>query len=130
MSLNDLLRPDFFPIDDVEWDDDMLNRGKSNEITLGTVTSQWSASANRWKALYKSITRATKIINVLDKGTASGVSEIKVNQYKGEAYFMLGFAYCELATYYGDCVIDKGMTLEEAYVATRFAQKRSTCLCP
>ena len=32
---------------------------------------------------------------------------------------MLGFAYCELTAYYGDCVLNKGMTLDEAYVATR-----------
>lgn len=32
---------------------------------------------------------------------------------------MIGFAYCELATYYGDCVLNKGMTLEEAYTAVR-----------
>lgn len=32
---------------------------------------------------------------------------------------MTGFAYCALATYYGDCVLNKGMTLEEAYKAVR-----------
>ena len=55
----------------------------------------------------------------MDNGTASGLSEAKINQYKGEAYFMIGFAYCELATYYGDCVLNQGMTLEEAYTAVR-----------
>lgn len=119
MSLNDLWRPDFFPIDGIEWDDDLLHRDGSNEITLGTVTSQWGTVSTRWTSLYKSIARATKVIQALDNGTASGVSEEKVNQYKGEAYFMLGFAYCELATYWGDCVLNKGMTLDEAYVAVR-----------
>lgn len=119
MSLNDLWRPDFFPIDALEWDDDILYRGGPNDITLGTITSQWSIASSRWTSLYKSIARATKVIQSLENGTASGVNENKVNQYKGEAYFMLGFAYCELATYYGDCVLNKGMTLDEAYVATR-----------
>lgn len=41
MALNDLWRPDFFPIDAIYWDDDLLNRNGSNEVTLGTVTSQW-----------------------------------------------------------------------------------------
>lgn len=119
MSLNDLWRPDFFPIDGLDWDDDLLNRNGSNEITLGTMTAQSSNVSSRWTALYKGIARATKVIEALDKGIASGVSESQISQYKGEAYFMIGFAYGELATYWGDCVINKGMTLEEAYVATR-----------
>ena len=119
MALNDLWRPDFFPIDDIRWDDDMLDRGSSNEVTLGTITSQWGTVSSRWSALYKSIVRALKVIQALDNGTAQGVSEEKINQYKGEAYFMIGFAYCELATYYGDCVLNKGMTLDEAYEAVR-----------
>lgn len=119
MSLNDLWRPDFFPIDGLDWDDDLLNRNGSNEITLGTMTAQSGTVSGRWTALYKGIARATKVVEALDKGTAAGVSEEKVNQYKGEAYFMIGFAYGELATYWGDCVLNKGMTLEEAYVATR-----------
>ena len=119
MALNDLLRPDFFPIDDIKWDDDMLDRGKSNEITLGTITSQWKTVSDRWSALYKSVARATKVIQALESGAANAVSEDKINQYKGEAYFMIGFAYCELATYYGDCVLNKGMTLDEAYEAVR-----------
>ena len=119
MSLNDLLRPDFYPIDDLSWDDDLLNRNGSNEITLGTMTAQSGAVSGRWTALYKGIARATKVINALEKGTATGVSESKVNHYMGEAYFMLGFAYGELATYWGDVVLNKGMTLEEAYEATR-----------
>lgn len=119
MSLNDLWRPDFFPIDDIDWDDDMLNRNGSNDVTAGTVTSQWGTSSTRWNSLYKAIARATKVIKSLDKGSASGLTESKINQYRGEAYFMLGFAYCELATYWGDCVLNKDMTLEEAYEAVR-----------
>ena len=119
MALNDLWRPDFFPIDAIYWDDDLLNRNGSNEVTLGTITSQWGEASTRWNSLYKAIARANKILQALDNGTASGLSEAKINQYKGEAYFMIGFAYCELATYYGDCVLNKGMTLEEAYTAVR-----------
>lgn len=119
MSLNDLWRPDFFPIDGINWDDDMLDRNGSNEMTLGTMTSLSGSVSTRWTSLYKAIARATKVIQALDNGTASGLSDSKVNQYKGEAYFMIGFAYCELATYWGDCVLNNGMTLEEAYVAVR-----------
>lgn len=106
MALNDLWRPDFFPIDGIDWDDDLLNRNGSNDVTLGTITSQWGESSTRWNSLYKAIARATKILQALDNGTANGLSNEKINQYKGEAYFMIGFAYCELATYYGDCVLN------------------------
>lgn len=94
-------------------------RNGSNEVTLGTVTSQWWESSTRWSSLYKSIARATKVIQALNNRTTIGVNENKVKQYKGEAYFMLGFAYGELVTYYGDCVLNEAMTLEGAYVATR-----------
>lgn len=123
MAINDWWRPDFFPIDGIEWDDDMLHRDGSNDVTIGTITSQWGTAATRWNSLYKAVARATKVIQALDNGTADGINEEKTNQYKGEAYFMLGFAYGELATYYGDCVLNKGMTLEEAYEAVRTPKK-------
>ena len=124
MALNDLWRPDFFPIDGIDWDDDVLNRGASNEITIGTVTSQWKTSVSRWNVLYKAIARANKIVNALDKGSASGLREAKVNQYKGEAYFMLGFAYGELTAYYGDCILNNNMSLNEAYHAARSPKEK------
>ena len=78
MALNDLWRPDFFPIDGIDWDDDVLNRGASNEITIGTVTSQWKTSVSRWNVLYKAIARANKIVNALDKGSASGLTAFSI----------------------------------------------------
>ena len=118
MSLNDLWRADFFPIDDLDWDDDWMNRNGSNVVTLGTITSQWSTASGRWTALYKGITRSQKIIAALEEGSAKGLSDALVKQYLGEAYFMQGFAYGELATYFGDVVLNKeAITLDEAYVA-------------
>lgn len=120
MSLNDLWRPDFFPIDDWSWDDDELSRNGSNEITIGTMTSQSSTASARWTALYKAISRSLKILSSVENNPNISISEAKLNQYKGEAYFMIGFAYGELATYFGDCILNKtGMDLDEAYVAKR-----------
>lgn len=119
MSLNDLWRPDFFPIDAIDWDDDLLNRNGSNEFTLGTMNAQSTIASNRWSVLYKAIARANKIIKSFEKGMANGISEGKINQYKGEAYFMLGFAYAELATYWGDCIINENMSLDQAYNAVK-----------
>lgn len=67
MSLNDLWRPEFFPIDGLEWDDDLLNRNGSNEFTLGIMTAQSGTVSGRWTALYKAIARATKCWNLWRK---------------------------------------------------------------
>ena len=83
-ALNDLWRPDFFPIDDVIWTDDMLDRNSANEITFGSMTDKSGIASSRWSSLYKSIVRAMKVIQALDNGSASGMSETKINQYKGE----------------------------------------------
>ena len=120
MALNDLWRADFFPIDDISWDDDWMNRNSSNEMTISTMTSQSSTAKSRWSALYKAISRSIKIVNALEGGSAEGLTDATVKSYMGEAYYMIGFAYGELATYFGDAVLNKtGMTLDEAYEATR-----------
>lgn len=120
MSINDLWQPSFFPIDDDDWSDDMLNRDGSNEFTVGTVTSQSSTCSSRWATEYKAISRSFKILESLNSLKGSGISEEKLKQYEGDCYFMLGFAYGELATYFGDCVLMKSVTsLDDAYKATR-----------
>ncbi|MBR7003691.1 MAG: RagB/SusD family nutrient uptake outer membrane protein, partial [Bacteroidales bacterium] len=120
MSLNDLWRPDFFPIDEVFWSDDVLFRDGSNEITAGTMTSQSSTPSTRWSTMYKGISRSQKIIAALEGGKATGVPEAKVKSFLGQAYFMMGFAYGELTMYFGDCVLSKAdMTLDEAFQASR-----------
>lgn len=120
MSLNDLLRPDFYTIDSWMWDDDFERRDDPNVMVRGTVTSQTGEVVTRWSSLYKGIARAIKIIEALESGTAQGLSDAQVDQYIGEAYFYMGFAHATLATYWGDAVINKtGMSLEDAYTLER-----------
>lgn len=120
MSLNDLLRLDFYTLDSWQWDDDFERRDDPATMVRGTVTSKTGDVVNRWTALYKGIARSIKIIEALEGGTAQGLTEAQVNQYIGEAYFYMGFAHATLATYWGDAVINKnGMSLEEAYSLTR-----------
>lgn len=120
MSLNDLLRSDFFPIDNETWDDDLLCRDGSNMITTGTMTSQDGTVLTRWQNHYKAISRALKVLANIDKGRSMGISEEKLRQYEGEAYFSIGFAYGMLASYWGDVILDKtGMSLDEMYHAVR-----------
>lgn len=120
MTINDWYRPDFFPIDEFYWDDDMLFRDKPDEVTQGTMTSESSYSKNRWSALYKGISRSLKLITDLENGSAPGISDAKKNQYLGEAYCFLGFCYGELVTYWGDVILAKEpMQLEDAYNLAR-----------
>lgn len=120
MSLNDLMRSDFYPVDQLPWDDDVMSRNAQEETKNGNMTSQSGNAKSRWLVLYKAISRSLKILNSLENAGSTDITPANVRQYKGEAYFHLGFSYAELATYYGDVVLDKkGMSLSEAYAATR-----------
>ncbi len=118
MSLNDLMRGSFFPIDDLLWDDDIMSRNGQVETKNGNMTSESEIVKNRWTHLYKSIARSLKVLNSLENNTT--ISQANKKRYRGEAYFHLGFAYAELATYWGDVILDKkGMSLKEEYQAVR-----------
>jgi len=121
MSLNDFYRTDFFPIQGVLWADDIVRRGDAYCPFIGSITAENSTIANRWQNYYKGIARALRILDNLEKkGAELGISDAKMKQYQGEAYFYLGFAYGMIAFYWGDAILDKtGMTLEEAYSASR-----------
>lgn len=120
MSANDLWRVAFFPIDDERWDDDITSRSGVQEIKAGTGTAQSSWASERWLSEYKAITRSRKILKSIQEGRAQISTEEKRRQYEGEALFMQGFAYAELATYFGDCVLDTvGISLQEAYKSKR-----------
>lgn len=120
MSMNDFYRTDFFPIYDMTWGDDVTARNATSAVQNGTLTSENGTIATRWQNYYKGIARALRILNNMDKARELGVSEAEVQQYEGEAYFYIGYAYGMLAFHWGDAILDKtGMTLDEAYNAVR-----------
>ena len=120
MSVNDFYRTDFFPIDDMTWSDDVTARNTTSAVQNGTLTAENGTIATRWQNYYKGIARALRLLNNMDKAREMGVSESNIQQYEGEAYFYMGYAYGMLAFHWGDVILDKvGMTLEEAYAATR-----------
>jgi hypothetical protein len=121
MSLNDLYRTAFFPIDGIKWADDVTNRSSTEFTCNGTLTAESNSIATYWRNYYKGIARSLRIINNLEaKGAGLGINANTLNQYKGEAYFYIGYAYGMLAFRWGDVILDKtGMTLEEAYSASR-----------
>ncbi len=106
MSLNDFYRTAFFPIDGQVWGDDAAWRSNTQLVWNGTMTSENSTIGTRWQNYYKGIARALRIINNLDaKGGDLGLSDAKLQQYKGEAYFYLGYAYGMLAFHWGDVIL-------------------------
>ena len=124
MCLDDLLREDFYCHDSYFYDDDATRRDNPHEVVGGTFNSKSGTATGRWTAMYKGISRAIKVLQALDGGAANGVSETKLNQYKGEAYLMIAMGHATLATYYGDAIINRaGMTLDDAYNATRSPRK-------
>lgn len=120
MSVNDFYRTDFFPIQGVLWCDDIVRRNDTYNPFYGSITAENGTIKTRWENYYKGIARALRLIANMDKARELGIDENTVKQYEGEAYFYMGFAYGNLAFYWGDVILDKkGMTLEEAYSATR-----------
>ena len=120
MSLNDLYRTAFFPIDGDTWADDVVSRNGTQFTFNGSLTAENSTIITHWENYYKGIARCLRILNNLDKARELGIPESKLAQYEGEANFYIGFAYGMLAFRWGDVILDKtGMTLEEAYSATR-----------
>jgi len=120
MSLNDFYRTDFFPIDAMDWGDDVTVRNTTSAVQNGTMTSEDGTVATRWQNFYKGIARALRILNNMDNARAMGVAEASITQYEGEAYFYIGYAYGMLAFHWGDAILDKtGMTLDEAYSISR-----------
>ena len=119
MSVNDLYRTDFLTIDEVFWDDDCLFRDSPQDVTLGTLNSQSGTPSTRWSNSYKLINRAIGIIEGIEASKPK-ISDVKKNQYRGEAYCFLGFGYGQLVTYFGDCVLIKTkMNLNDSYNAVR-----------
>ena len=120
MSLSDLYRTDFFPIDGNQWADDFPSRGSTNFANNGTLTATNGTVSSWWSNYYKGISRCMKLLSKMDEAREMGVPESKITQYEGEAYFYIGFAYGMLAFHWGDAILYKDViTLEEAYNASR-----------
>ena len=120
MSLNDFYRTDFFPVDGMDWSDDLTVRNTTTAFQNGSLTAENGTIATRWQNHYKGIARGLRLLKNMDKARAMGISEANIARYEGEAYFYIGYAYGMLASYWGDAILDKtGMTLDEAYKIAR-----------
>lgn len=117
MSLNDFYRTAFFPLDDLVMGDDIAQRAVTCVWANGGLTSENGTIKTRWENYYKGIARGIRLIQTLEeKGGELGLSAAEVEQYKGEAYCYVGFAYGMIAFHWGQGVLNKtGLSLEDAY---------------
>lgn len=120
MSISDLYRTDFFPIDNNLWGDDFSQRESLTFPSNSSLTATNSTVSTQWTNYYKGISRCLKLLSKLDVAREMGVPEATLKQYEGEAYFYIGFAYGMIAFRWGDAVLYKDViTLEDAYTIKR-----------
>jgi len=126
MSLNDLYKDAFWPTDADEWTDDWIYRETTNEITGGTMTSQWSTGADWWSKAYKAIARANTILENLEQVTDE-IPEDALAQYKGDARFNRAAQYAKLISHWGDVIYYTGtVDLDESFTLSK--TEKSTIL--
>jgi len=112
-----------------------LIEGRSDNITCDTGYDAGTASRfiddattgapkATWQYLYQMIDRSNAIIDRIDDGTFT--SEDYRKYYKGEAYFMRGYAYFQLGFMFGGVpLIDKQMKVNEIAQIARSTQEQT-----
>ena len=119
MSLANLYRIDFWPVDDDAWTDDWTFRGLTNPITDGTIDGTWSTLITLWDNHYKAIACANTILENLDKSKAIIPNEL-LNQYAGDARFNRATQYAKLISKWGDVVFyTSNLGLKESFTIKR-----------
>lgn len=115
MSLNDLYKAAFWPVDLPDWTDDWINREVLTPITSATINGEWATVSSRWNAHYQAISRANTIIQALETKEIPITNEVK-ERYIAEARFVRAYQYSQLISLFGDVVFyTQTIPLEEAY---------------
>ncbi len=123
MSINDLYRDVFWPLDPDEWTDDWMYRGTVTAITGGTLAADWSTSSDIWAKTYKAITRANTILENLDRSKGK-IADATLNKYAGDARFNRACQYSYLISHWGDVVYyTSSMSIDEAFTMARTDKK-------
>lgn len=119
MSLNDLYKSAFWPVDLTDWTDDWINREVLTPITSATINGEWATVATRWANHYRAISRANTIIKNLESKEIP-ITDAAKQKYLAEARFVRAYQYARLIDYFGDVVYYTDVIpLEEAYKTTR-----------
>ena len=103
LSLNDMYRLVFWPMDDDAWTDDWTSRSALTPITSATINGEWDTSINLWKNSYKVIARANTLLASIDRA-ADVIPADKMDQYRAEAHFIRASMYAMLIAHFGDVV--------------------------
>jgi hypothetical protein len=119
MSINDLFRNDFWPMDDNTWTDDYLYRESLTPITNGSITSEWSDNASRWLNQYKSIGRANTLLSNFTRAEGK-IAAATLERYEGIVRFARASRYAYLIARWGDVpYYTDPLSLDEAFQMTR-----------
>lgn len=93
---------------------------------IANIDPSGSFFSGLWVSCYKGIARANTAIENISKIPAANISDAKKQQLIGQAYFLRGLFYMNLAVYYKDVpLILKVQTLDEAYVPKNTYQEVS-----
>lgn len=121
MSLNDLYREIFWPMDedqrfnDNPWTDDYIRRNFTSNILSATINGEWGILKNWWSNSYKAISRANTILSNLEKAAGS-VPEETINRFAAEARFVRAGQYAMLISHFGDVIyFTDVLSLDEAF---------------
>jgi len=104
MSLNDLYRDIFWPLDSEAWTDDYNFRETNHDILNGTLNGQNTVVEELWENQYKAITRANTILANMERAKMLGISDERIRQFTAEALFMRACMYSRLISHFGDVV--------------------------
>lgn len=120
MSLNDLYRLDFWPMDNDSYTDDWTNRQSNSDIVNGILNGQNGDVTTLWQNQYKAIARLNTILAELknsEKLSKIGISDNEIDQYSAEARFLRACMYSRLISHFGDVVwtVELIANIEEAF---------------
>lgn len=132
MSLNDLYREVFWPLDedqrfnDNPWTDDYIRRNFTSPIISATINGEWGILRNWWSNSYKAISRANTILDNLERASGA-VPEETINRFAAEARFVRASQYAMLISHFGDVIFFTDvLSLDEAFTMER--TQKSTVL--
>lgn len=103
MSLNDLYRDPFWPIDLEAWSDNWMARNALTPITDATINSEWSTSESYWQTAYKAIGRVNTLLANIDKAS-DNITQSNLDRYTAEARFIRASQYSILVSHFGDAI--------------------------
>lgn len=125
MSLNDLYRDVFWPMDEDPrfnndpWTDDFIRRNFVSNIISATINGEWSVLKELWANSYKAISRANTVLENLERASAT-VPQVTIDRFAAEARFVRAGQYAQLVSHFGDVIYFTGVLgLEEAFTMGR-----------